>query len=245
MQLSRSKVKRTIRRLALKLVRTAQISDMQTAQARLAFEDSQRFIYDNSSTETLTFVGKDAVKRLFKHCIKIAPPSGALFEFGVFKGTSINFLAREFAQRGDDRTIYGFDSWAGFSEEWSGVHESFPQLLFDQGGARPIVESNVHLIDGFIEQTLPSFISESGLDMVSFAHIDTDTYSPANTVLRSLRPFLVSGSILIFDELCGYPNWRNHEYRALIENLERSEYDFIGFAVDPGLSLVKAALRTR
>ena len=238
-------MKEAIRRLALRIARVAQISDMETAQARLAFEDSQRFIYENSSTQTLIFTGKGAVNRLFAHCVQLAPREGTIFEFGVYKGASINFLSREFSRRGDTRTLYGFDSWAGFTEEWSGVHESFPQDYFDQGESRPNVESNVHLVDGFIEQTLPSFIAKSDLEMVALAHIDTDTYSPASTALQCLRPFLLRGSILIFDELCGYPNWRNHEYRALVENLDSSEYDFIGFAVDPGLSLIKAALRIR
>ena len=194
---------------------------------------------------TLAFNGPNAVKDLHTYCINNINKEGALFEFGVFKATTLNFFARALKKNNDDRIIVGFDSWQGFSEEWSGVNDSFQMDTFDQNGSLPIVEKNTLLVDGFIEQTLPEYVSNiSDLDSVAFIHIDTDTYSPAKVALKELKPYFTSGTVILFDELLGYPNWRNHEFRALSEVLDPSEYEFLGFAHN-GLRgfLIKAAIR--
>ena len=50
---------------------------------------------------------------------------------------------------GDQREIYGFDSFEGFSEEWSGVDGQYSKTHFDQAGALPVVDSRVSLIPVF------------------------------------------------------------------------------------------------
>lgn len=107
----------------------------------------------------------------------------------------------------------------------------------------PKVPSNVVLIDGYIEDTLPLFIRENKIKAVSFIHIDTDTYSPAYTVLSLLKPYISTGTIILFDELCGYPNWRNHEWLALEQVFQEDEYEFLGFANGQGRpNLMSAAI---
>ncbi len=109
----------------------------------------------------------------------------------------------------------------------------------------PKVEPNTVLVDGYIEETLPKYIKDNeSLTSVAFIHIDTDTYSPAKVALKELKPYFKPGTIILFDELLGYPNWRNHEFRALNEVLDPSEYEYIGFAHN-GLRafLIKAAIR--
>ncbi|MGL4540977.1 MAG: hypothetical protein ACRCUI_00530, partial [Polymorphobacter sp.] len=64
---------------------------------------------------------------------------------------------------------------------------------------------------------------------IGLLHIDTDTYPPARHILEIAAPHLVAGSIIVFDELIGYPNWRAHEYKALEEILPRERYEFIAF----------------
>lgn len=227
------------------LIQACTLTDINTAQKRLAFDDSQKFIYDNSSLATLTFKGPSAVRDLHNHCINNINKDGSLYEFGVFKGTTLNFFARALQDSDDNRVIIGFDSWKGFSEEWTGVNDSFKINTFDQNGCLPEVEDNTFLVDGFIEDTLPKYIHENGVrDSVAFIHIDTDTYSPAKVALEELKPYFKSGTIILFDELLGYPNWRSHEFKALNEVLDPSEYEFIGFAHN-GLRayLIKAAIR--
>ncbi|GAA5316974.1 MAG: hypothetical protein AseanaTS_21780 [Candidatus Pelagadaptatus aseana] len=124
------------------------------------------------------------------------------------------------------------------------MDKEFPSSRFDRKGIFPKVSENVHLIDGYIEDTLPNFVgSTDGLE-IAFVHVDTDTYSPASVILKNLKPYLSSGSIILFDELCGYPNWRAHEYKALIENFSEDEYEFIGFSVGArSINLMNAAVR--
>ncbi|MFP4305135.1 MAG: hypothetical protein ACLFQF_09635, partial [Rhodosalinus sp.] len=57
-----------------------------------------------------------------------------------------------------------------------------------------------------------------------------DTYTPTRFVLDALRPRLVPGSVPVFDELDGYPGWREHEYRALCEVLGAGGCDFLAFS---------------
>ncbi|MGZ6040160.1 MAG: hypothetical protein ACXWKR_15935, partial [Phenylobacterium sp.] len=48
-------------------------------------------------------------------------------------------------------------------------------------------------------------------------------------ILEISKPLLTEGTIIVFDELVGYPNWRSHEFKALQETLDRKSYRFIGF----------------
>jgi len=228
-------------KLARMVKRQIEIRSIAEFQSALAFEDSQKFIYEKSGLSTLTFSNHWDLRG---YCLKEMPKVGEILEFGVFKGKSINYLANYLNDLNDKRKIVGFDSFRGFSEEWSGVDKSYGKDFFDQSGALPKVEPNVELVDGFIENTLPSFIDRNNFNAVAFIHIDTDTYTPAKIVLDLLKPYLKKGSIVLFDELCGYPNWRSHEYKALTEALDESEYEFIGFAQShPRSQLIKAAIR--
>lgn len=83
-------------------------------------------------------------------------------------------------------------------------------------GVLPIVESNVQLVKGLIEYT--------------FCFFDTDIYSAAKTILQLCKSRLISGSIILFDELHSYPSWRLHEYKALQEELSPDSYKFIAFS---------------
>ena len=212
------------------------------SQRKLALEDSQEFIYKNSSTNTLLFSGLNAHDDLHKHCLKNINKEGLILEFGVFKGKSINFLSNILKNIGDNRFIYGFDSFKGFSEEWTGINNEYPKKYFSQNGKLPLVNSNVKLITGFIEESLPIFLKKNVIDQVAFINIDTDTYTPAKCVLSKLKKYFKSGTIILFDEFCGYPNWRNHEFKALNEELKTNEYEFIGFCAKNSI-FIKAAIR--
>ena len=57
-----------------------------------------------------------------------------------------------------------------------------------------------------------------------------DTYLPTKFTLKKIKSFLTKGSILLFDQFYGYPNWKDHEYRAFIEEFKNTEYKFIAFS---------------
>jgi hypothetical protein len=64
---------------------------------------------------------------------------------------------------------------------------------------------------------------------VGLVHIDSDLYSSARDVLTLLNDRIVPGTVLAFDELTElnprlpYPNWREHEWRALNEWLQSND----------------------
>ena len=151
------------------------------------------------------------------------PAEGLMIECGVFRGRSINAMARQFPKR----TLYGFDSFEGLSEDWAGV--DLGAGAFDLGGQLPEVEKNVTLTKGWVDDTLPPFLAEHTGE-IGYLHIDTDTYSPAKTILHLTKGRFVSGTVVLFDELIGYPFWKTGEYRALTEELDRDSYEYIGFS---------------
>lgn len=214
---------------------------LEQAQSARAWEDSQDFIYENTGLNTRLYSDHWALR---KAVFEMRKPQGEIFEFGVFKASSANFFANILREDKDTRVLAGFDSFAGFSEDWTGVEKAFPKDRFDLAGSLPAVEPNVQLVDGFIEDTLPAYLQKHDVGEIAFIHIDTDTYSPAKTALSLLKPHFRPGTIILFDELLGYPNWRSHEHKALTETLDRDSYEYLAFGVSgPRAKLIKSAIR--
>ena len=120
---------------------------------------------------------------------------GLFLEFGVYKGQSINFIAKSNL----DKTIFGFDGWWGLPEEWTTDKITHPVGYLSVGGKLPKVYPNVTLVSGMFEDTLPAFVGKHH-EPVAFVHIDCDLYSSTKTILTHLSPLLVAGSIVVFDE---------------------------------------------
>ena len=49
-------------------------------------------------------------------------------------------------------------------------------------------------------------------------------------VLEMMRKRLVKGTVIVFDEFFGYPNWQNHEYKAFKEELRDVPFKFVAFS---------------
>jgi len=174
----------------------------------------------------------------FDHCVKsdiwcqftdlidttINPVTGEILEFGVFKGNSIRFLAN----RLPSRKIYGFDSFEGLPEDWvRNEYSTYKTGHFKT--AIPAVPDNVTLIKGFFNDSLPEWIQTHNPKFIAFIHIDSDLYSSAITILRTLNHAILPGTVIVFDELCDwsnsvlYRNWKAGEWKALQEWV--SEFD--------------------
>lgn len=158
------------------------------------------------------------------------PAEGLMMECGVFRGRSINAMAQRFPRR----TLFGFDSFEGLSEDWVGV--DLGAGAFDLGGELPPVEENVVLTKGWVDDTLPVFLAAQP-GPIAYLHVDTDTYSPAKTILSLTKDRFRPGTVVLFDELIGYPFWETGEYKALTEELDPARYEYIGF------SQMQAAIR--
>jgi hypothetical protein len=156
---------------------------------------------------------------------------GKCLEFGVATGYSINRISKKL----NNFDFYGFDSFEGLVEDWVGT--DVKKKAFSQQGRLPKVHSNVTLIKGWFNETLPPFLSENDMSDVRLIHIDSDTYESATIVFKEIGPYLRSGLFILFDELIGYPNWKNGEYKALIEAQKTFgfEYRFLAFTTEQAL----------
>jgi hypothetical protein len=179
-------------------------------------------------------------QELFKFALdRVTVSDGLHAEFGVYKGDSINRLAR----LRPHQVFYGFDSFEGLPESWTlGARTG----AFSLGGRLPAVRDNVVLVKGFFEQTLEQFVSTSGNKAVAFVHVDCDLYSATKTVLDRLAPLLVEGTVIVFDEYFNYPGWQQGEHKAFVEFInahDRLGFDYIGYIRNGGQVAVRLRRR--
>ena len=159
----------------------------------------------------------------FRRAMNASPEDGMVLEFGVRFGNTIRQIASLAGQQ-----VYGFDSFEGLPEVWH--HE--PKGSYTTRGEIPKVPSNIELIAGWFEGTLPQFLAEH-TGQVRFVNIDCDIYSSTKTVLDQLAPRIIPGSVIVFDEYIGNEHWREDEYKAFQEAVNKYgwEYEYLCFSV--------------
>lgn len=153
---------------------------------------------------------------LLSHALHQAGP-GLVCEFGVWRGDSINFIARQYGG-----TVYGFDAFRGLPEDgWL-----LPRQTFDRHGEPPPnLAPNVRLRIGWFDQTIPVFLEEVPGEL-AFVHIDSDVYSSSKTIFDLASARMREGCVVVFDELVRYPNWEAHEFKAFDEFLQETQVTF-------------------
>jgi hypothetical protein len=89
------------------------------------------------------------------------------------------------------------------------------------------VESNVRLVKGWFDATLPEFVEKHVGQRASFVHVDCDLYSSARTVLSCLRKLDLNGAVIVFDEYFNFPGWQNHEFKAFQEYVKECHVKYV------------------
>jgi hypothetical protein len=175
-------------------------------------------------------------EQVWDFALSKARVEGLYGEFGVFEGHSINHMAGVLQAR--HITIYGFDSFEGLKEDWRGTW--YAQGAFDVGGKLPKVLPNVTLVKGWFDETVPKFLTDHPDKPFSFIHIDSDTFEAASLVLALLKDRIVKGTVLVFDEYLGFPNWKNGEFAAWRDFVAAQgiEYCYLAFSNTPAAVLV-------
>jgi hypothetical protein len=147
-------------------------------------------------------------------------PDHAVLEFGVFKGASLNVIAKDFRHK----TVYGFDSFEGLPEPWVRPDKGFEAGHFTLDGIPPKVEPNVRLYKGWFKDTIGPFKRDILKDTpIGLLHVDCDLYSSTVDILQGLKDNLHE-TIIVFDDLINHPNWEQGEAKALYELLEEGEF---------------------
>lgn len=172
-------------------------------------------LYVRSSLLVKFLVLHDAYRR-----IQSLP--GALIEFGTWRGQNLILLENLRAIHepfNKQRTIIGFDTFAGYPEE-SGmaVRSTETHGGYNTGGSYPdyLAEllqvhekmnafGHLHgghkLIAGDVAETAPKYFADHPETLVAFAFFDMGPYKPTLAALKAIRPHLMPGSVLLFDEL--------------------------------------------
>ena len=89
------------------------------------------------------------------------------------------------------------------------------------------------IIKGKVQHTLENFLKDKIDKKIIFIHMDMDTYGATKYTLTKIKTLLTKGSIILFDNFYGYPNWQQHEYRAFTEVFDKKEYRYIAFCESP------------
>ena len=144
---------------------------------------------------------------------------GDFAEFGVAGGTTLVSFARilEIQDAGktdaEKRDVYGFDSFEGLPDVDPDIDiglkkndEMTKGGFYDPAGNEDLFDfvktkDYVHLIKGWFNKTLPTFLEERRHISFSLVHMDADLYSSTLEVLNLIWPHVSPGGILVFDEL--------------------------------------------
>lgn len=138
-------------------------------------------------------------------------------EFGVFKGASMRYWTKLLTH--PETFFHGFDSFVGLPEDWGFMVD---RRAFDVGQNIPTFDdARVKLFKGWFSETIPAYAREFKPHSSLVIHLDADLYSSTALVLNQFRPFIKSGTILIFDEFFD----REHELKAYTEFLQASRQE--------------------
>jgi hypothetical protein len=168
---------------------------------------------------------------VLKYGVEVASQTNGCFtEMGVGMGRTINFIAA----LNPTKTIYGFDSFEGLPEDWDKGDKTFPKGMFavKEPTYLPPLLNNIRVYKGLFADVLPQFKEHIlGDTPIAFLHMDCDSYTPAKDVFTALGKNIIPGTVIVFDELYNYPNYAQHEWKALQEFLENTGYevDFLAF----------------
>lgn len=145
---------------------------------------------------------------------------GVICEFGVQYGAttaSLVNLRGIYEPFNHSRHIYGFDTFEGFAtvDKKDGVYSatgdySVPEKYEDHLEALlALHEANAplphikkfHLVKGDASVTVPAWVEANPHAIIALAILDMDVYKPTRDVLEAIKPRLVKGSIIVFDEM--------------------------------------------
>jgi hypothetical protein len=172
---------------------------------------------------------------LLDFALRESPPYGDLLEFGVFKGSSLRFIAAAVDSRA---RVFGFDSFLGLPETWRQGGAVTPRESFRLKRVPKPPKGTVLLV-GWFEDTIPKFVLDVNPSPV-FLHVDSDLYTSARTILTLMGHLIRPGAVIVFDEFFGFPGWEEGEAKALWEAADRFGWKlrYLGFFRDKIVVLV-------
>lgn len=154
------------------------------------------------------------------------------FEFGCYSGRTFSAAvnAAKYLKMHNCK-FFAFDSFKGLPEtnetedgifktgEFNTSKRDFIKIVKKNTNLR---EDNYIIIDGFYEKSLTDDL-QSKMPKIGMLHIDVDLYSSTTCLLKFVKPLLVNGSLILFDDwYCFKPGIKQNqgEQKAVKEFLE-------------------------
>jgi len=165
----------------------------------------------------------ESKQRMWDYSVEIVSKEGHIAEFGVWQGKSVNYISKKFP----DKTVYAFDSMEGLKVDWEGYEWQAGSFAVDN---IEHLEPNVTFVKGWFDESLPGWLEENPGEF-AYLHIDSDTYESTSAILNAAGPERInSGTVILFGEYFGYPNWREHQFKAWQEFVQEHniEYKYMG-----------------
>jgi hypothetical protein len=154
---------------------------------------------------------------------------GDIAELGVFRGAGLFTwanLLESYCIGNRTKVVYGFDNWRGFTHLSQEDGARLPEIQKAEGGFSPDLffeelndaitlfdsdrfipwKARIKLVEGDIEQTVPSFAAANPGVRFSLIHFDCDMYGPTKVALQVFWPLLSRGGLMLFDEY-SVPDW--------------------------------------
>lgn len=131
----------------------------------------------------------EALKASFEH---VNRGLGHLLEFGVRTGGTVRLIRRSFPEPYE---VFGFDTFTGLPHWWGGTDKG--PGYFGMGGEVPDVPG-VKMFVGRFCDTIPQYLQDAR--PIALLHVDGDTYCSAVEVLWGLNDYIVTGTVIVFDE---------------------------------------------
>lgn len=186
--------------------------------------------------ELVQYSRKEAMLATCLEYAHLAEVRGDYLEFGMWRGGSMIAAYHHSKRFGSlsDIKFYGFDSFQGIPSLTVNKSEAkeFPPGAFSAGLAevrRNLVDADVdmgrvELIPGWYSDTLNHETgTKLSLRAAAVVNVDCDVYESTVSVLAFVEPYLVDGSIIIFDDWYCFANREElGEQKAFNEWLERN-----------------------
>lgn len=117
---------------------------------------------------------------------------GHLLEFGVHTGGTVRLIRNAFPELYE---VYGFDTFTGLPHWWGGTARG--PGFFDMQGEVPEIEG-VTIYKGRFCDTIREYRKDAR--PIALLHVDSDTYCSAVEVLCNLDEYIVTDTVIVFDE---------------------------------------------
>jgi len=159
--------------------------------------------------------------------LRVAEIPNVYFEFGCHSGRTFSAVlnAARFFSMANFRAI-AFDSFMGLPDtspledgvfrggEFSTSRSRFKSIVKFRTGSNL---ADKQIVEGFYEESLTAAL-QAELPKVGMVHIDVDLYSSTISVLEFVKPLLVEGSVILFDDwYCFSPGSNRGERKAFLE----------------------------